>query len=75
MAAELGVGLGFLSLLHNDKSCADRRYYYDDNRWGDFQRLLLGLVLAYLITLREHKSIECFRPYPVYGIISPLYTQ
>jgi len=56
-----GIALGFLSFLHNDGNRGVISTY-------------LGLVLVRDYTAGNISPLDA-RPYPVYGIISPLYTQ
>jgi hypothetical protein len=67
-----GVAVGFLSFLHNDKAIFIV---------GIIMMVVGGVVSTYLglVLVRDYTSGNISpldaRPYPVYGIISPLYTQ
>ena len=67
-----GVGLGFLSFLHNDKAMLIV---------GIIMMVIGGVISTYLglVLVRDYTAGNISpmdaRPYPVYGIISPLYTQ
>ena len=67
-----GVGLGFLSFLHNNKAMMIA---------GAIMTIVGAVVSAYLgsVLVQDYTSGNISpldaRPYPVYGIISPLYTQ
>lgn len=67
-----GVAIGFLSFLHNDKAIFIA---------GIIMMVVGGVVSTYLglVLVRDYTSGNISpldaRPYPVYGIISPLYMQ
>ena len=67
-----GVGLGFLSFLHNDKAMLIV---------GIIMMVIGGVISTYLglVLVRDYTAGNISpmdaRPYPVYGIISPLYAQ
>ena len=63
-----GVALGFLSFFHNDKAGIIMMVI------GGAVSTYLGLVLVQDYTSGNISPLDA-RPYPVYGIISPLYTQ
>ena len=66
-----GVAIGFLSFLHNDKAMLIV---------GIIMMVVGGIVSTFLglMIVRDYTSGNISpmdaRPYPVYGIVSPLYT-
>lgn len=67
-----GVALGFISFLHNDKAMLIAGIIM--MVIGGAVSTYLGLVLVQDYTSGNISPLDA-RPYPVYGIISPLYTQ
>jgi hypothetical protein len=67
-----GIALGFLSFLHNDKAMMIAGIIM--MVVGAVVSTFLGLVLVQDYTSGNISPMDA-RPYPVYGIISPLYTQ
>jgi hypothetical protein len=67
-----GIALGFLSFLRNDKSILIASAIM--MVVGGVVSTFLGLVLVRDYTSGNISPLDA-RPYPVYGIISPLYTQ
>jgi hypothetical protein len=67
-----GVALGFLSFLHNNKAMMIAGIIM--MVVGAVVSTFLGLVLVQDYTSGNISPMDA-RPYPVYGIISPLYTQ
>ena len=67
-----GIALGFLSFLHNDKAILIAGAIM--MVVGGVVSTFLGLVLVEDYTSGNISPLDA-RPYPVYGIISPLYTQ
>jgi hypothetical protein len=67
-----GVALGFLGFLHNDKAMMIVGVIM--MVIGAAVSTYLGLVLVQDYTAGNISPLDA-RPYPVYGIISPLYTQ
>jgi hypothetical protein len=67
-----GIALGFLSFLHNDKAILIAGAIM--MVVGGVVSTFLGLVLVQDYTSGNISPLDA-RPYPVYGIISPLYTQ
>ncbi|HEX5979440.1 MAG TPA: hypothetical protein VE573_08065 [Nitrososphaeraceae archaeon] len=67
-----GIAIGFLSFLHNNKAMMIA---------GAIMTIVGAVVSAYLgsVLVQDYTSGNISpldaRPYPVYGIISPLYTQ
>jgi len=66
-----GIALGFLSFLRNDKSILIAGAIM--MVVGGMVSTFLGLVLVRDYTSGNISPLDA-RPYPVYGIISPLYT-
>jgi hypothetical protein len=67
-----GIALGFISFLHNDKAILVAGAIM--MVVGGVVSTFLGLVLVEDYTSGNISPLDA-RPYPVYGIISPLYTQ
>jgi hypothetical protein len=67
-----GIALGFLSFLHNNKAMMIAGIIM--MVVGAVVSTFLGLVLVQDYTSGNISPMDA-RPYPVYGIISPLYTQ
>ncbi|HZA63908.1 MAG TPA: hypothetical protein VE573_13620 [Nitrososphaeraceae archaeon] len=67
-----GIALGFISFLHNDKAILIAGAIM--MVVGGVVSTFLGLVLVEDYTSGNISPLDA-RPYPVYGIISPLYTQ
>jgi hypothetical protein len=67
-----GIALGFLSFLHNDKAILIVGAIM--MVVGGVVSTFLGLVLVEDYTSGNISPLDA-RPYPVYGIISPLYAQ
>jgi hypothetical protein len=67
-----GIALGFLSFLHNNKAMMIAGIIM--MVVGAVVSTFLGLVLVQDYTSGNISPLDA-RPYPVYGIISPLYTQ
>jgi hypothetical protein len=67
-----GVAIGFLSFLHNDKAIFIAGIIM--MVVGGVVSTYLGLVLVQDYTSGNISPLDA-RPYPVYGIVSPLYTQ
>jgi hypothetical protein len=67
-----GIALGFLSFLHNNKAMMIAGIIM--LVVGAVVSTFLGLVLVQDYTSGNISPMDA-RPYPVYGIISPLYTQ
>jgi hypothetical protein len=67
-----GIALGFLSFLHNDKAILIAGAIM--MVVGGVVSTFLGLVLVQDYTAGNISPLDA-RPYPVYGIISPLYAQ
>jgi hypothetical protein len=67
-----GIALGFLSFLHNDKAILIAGAIM--MVVGGVVSTFLGLVLVQDYTSGNISPLDA-RPYPVYGIISPLYAQ
>jgi hypothetical protein len=67
-----GVAIGFLSFLHNDKAMLIVGIIM--MVIGAAVSTYLGLILVQDYTAGNISPLDA-RPYPVYGIISPLYTQ
>jgi hypothetical protein len=67
-----GIAIGFLSFLHNNKAMmitgATMMII------GAVVSTFLGLILVQDYTSGNISPMDA-RPYPIYGIISPLYTQ
>jgi hypothetical protein len=67
-----GIALGFLSFLHNNKAMMIAGIIM--MVVGAVVSTFLGLVLVQDYTSGNISPMDA-RPYPVYGIISPLYIQ
>jgi hypothetical protein len=67
-----GIAIGFLSFLHNNKAMMITGITM--MIIGAAVSTFLGLILVQDYTSGNISPMDA-RPYPVYGIISPLYTQ
>jgi len=67
-----GVAIGFLSFLHNDRAMMIAGVIM--MVVGGVVSTILGLMIVRDYTSGNISPMDA-RPYPVYGIVSPLYTQ